>query len=395
MTAAAPRPEPEPLPASIAGPATTPEFDLLLACCRVPLGRDPEQVDIAQAPGMDGVHLVQLAEYHGVVPRVYASLSASVLLTAEVREALRQRSEANARRALWLTHELRRVLDCLESRGMAALAYKGPVLAEQLYGDVAQRQFSDLDVLVHQANVPQVASLLRELGYDCGIKLSQRQERAYLASGYEYTFDRGEQRNLLEIQWQVLPRFYAVDFDMDGIFRRAVPVKLAGRAVKTLGPEDLLMVLCVHAAKHAWVRLSWLCDIVRLTECRTIDWGAVRLQARHLGIARIMATTLALADTLLDTKLAASLGLPDARLQKTWQEIMPSMADAAEYDAESLSYFRLMLRSRERWRDRMRFLWRLASTPGPQEWSAVQLPDWLFPLYRGVRVFRVAARLGR
>lgn len=190
--------EPEPVELAIAVPRTSPEFDVLLACCRNP-APGSEILRRALSREVDGERLVQLAEHHGVLPRVYPSLSASALLSLEVREALRQRYEANARRALWLTQELLRVLEHLESRGIAALAYKGPTLAEMLYGDVAQRQFSDLDLLVQRADVPRVKSALQELGYEPDIQLTKRQERAYLASGYEYTFDRGEQQNLLDI----------------------------------------------------------------------------------------------------------------------------------------------------------------------------------------------------
>jgi hypothetical protein len=50
---------------------------------------------------------------------------------------------------------------------------------------------------------------------------------------------------------------------------------------------------------------------------------------------------------------------------------------------------------REQPADRLRFLQRLAFTPGPGEWQSVRLPGPLFPLYRLVRLARVAARLVR
>ena len=65
----------------------------------------------------------------------------------------------------------------------------------------------------------------------------------YIASGYEWTFDSPAGRNLLELQWALQPRFYAVDFDMDGLFERAVNVAVVGRRVKTPPSEDLLLVL--------------------------------------------------------------------------------------------------------------------------------------------------------
>jgi hypothetical protein len=76
-------------------------------------------------------------------------------------------------------------------------------------------------------------------------------------------------------------------------------------------------------------------------------------------------------------------------------ELLAQIADGRVYDVESLDYFRLMVRLRERPIDRMRFVSRLALTPGPSEWAAVRIPEALFPLYRVVRVFRLAGRLVR
>jgi hypothetical protein len=71
------------------------------------------------------------------------------------------------------------------------------------------------------------------------------------------------------------------------------------------------------------------------------------------------------------------------------------LAAADEYSSESLRYFRLMLGLRERARDKLRFLFRLAFTPSIGEWEVVRLPAPLFPLYRIIRLFRLAGRLSR
>jgi hypothetical protein len=62
------------------------------------------------------------------------------------------------------------------------------------------------------------------------------------------------------------------------------------------------------------------------------------------------------------------------------------------FNIESVAYFRLMMRLRERPADRVSFLQRLIFTPGPGEWQVVHLPAPLFPLYRLVRLSRLAAR---
>ena len=332
-----------------------------------------------------------------MIPQLYLSLAAfQDLVPPNSFEALRHSQQNNARQTLWLTRELLRILEQLDSYGIAALPYKGPVLAEILYGNVTMRQFSDLDLLIHSSDLPRIKSALAELGYEPGIELTEREHRDYLKSGYEYTFDGPQGRNLVEVQWRIVPRFYCVDFNVDDFFHRAVTSALSGMTLQTLSAEDLMLVLCVHAAKHAWQQLSWLCDIAELARSQQIDWNEVQKQSRRLGIQRIVDVTLVLAHKLLDLE-----GVPSKlRLRGVFglneplaNEIIPTLAAGADYNTESIPYFRLMIRVRERWRDRVKFLWRLIFTPSIAEWSALRLPSPLFPLYRVVRILRLISRL--
>src|SRR5947209_8528172 len=121
-----------------------PEFDLLLACCtnRSKI-EDGERIREALTRPLDWKRVINLAKHHGVVPQIYRSLSDfHAIAPLDSIEVLRQSQEANARHTLWLARELLRVLEKLESCSVAVLPYKGPVLAEILYGNVSMRQFS-------------------------------------------------------------------------------------------------------------------------------------------------------------------------------------------------------------------------------------------------------------
>jgi len=317
-------------------------------------------------------------------------------LPPEVRAELQARYEANTRKNLKFTAELFRILDCLEADGIRAIPYKGPVLAETVYGDLALRDFSDLDVLLHPCDVPRAKSALERLGYTPSTNLSPALARAYLAIGYEYTFDGPAGRHLLEVQWNIVPRFYAVDFSMDRLFESSSSTTLAGRVVRSLSPEDLLLTLSVHAAKHAWIRLRWLRDIAGVLKSPQLNWGAVEQCAHDLGIWRMVGVSLVLAHRLLEADLpdAVRQKLEDDReIESLCAAIARLLRTAEEFNAESAAYFRLMIRLRERPSDKLRFLFRLAVTPGVGEWNAVRLPAALFPLYRVVRVFRLLAKL--
>ena len=390
------------LPSDIApasGASAGTEWKLLLAA----ISARPEKLD--DWPGrlqqnVDWPKLLRLADHHGVSSLLYQSLfrMGDSAAPAQAFESLRRRHDINVHKCLFLTRELVRVLDNLESLGIEVMPYKGVVLSQTLYGDMALRQSGDMDLLVHVSDLPRTKKNVRELGYTPQLTLSEAAERAYVRSGYECTFDHAGGRNLLELQWALQPNFYSVDFDLGGVFRRAVTVSLAGRQAKTPSPEDLLLILSLHAAKHVWGRLIWLCDIAQITKRPDLNWDWITSQAKALGIERIMHVTLLLAKSLLGAEIPSSPNrtlLSDAASHTLADDIRIEMANGISCNVESLDYFRLMMRLRERRADRLRFLGRLTFTPGLGEWEAIQLPARLFPLYRVVRLWRLTARLFR
>ncbi|MGA9039427.1 MAG: nucleotidyltransferase family protein [Terriglobales bacterium] len=385
-------PGPRPLPELVLAP----EFELLLECCAETSNSERAQhIRRIVSDRFDWDRMLRLAECHRLIPRVYERLSALDIVPAAIIEALRARYGANAQRGLWFTSELIRIVAEFEARGIEVLPYKGPTLAETLYADVTMRQFGDLDLLIHAADVGKAKTALLDLGYSVSIQLTEQQERAYLASGYEYTFDSAFGRNLVELKWQILPRFYAIDFDVEAMFDSAATLSLGGHSLRTLCAEDHLLVLCVHAAKHAWSQLSWLDDLTQLVKQR-MDWIAIEKQSTDLGIERIVAVNFLLAHKLLRAPLPEMVEkfvLSDQAIEVLAGEIMPTIVQSMEYNTESISYFRLMMKVRERWLDRVRFLWRLVFTPTPGDWSAVRLATPLFPLYRLVRMFRLSGKL--
>lgn len=343
--------------------------------------------------------MLRLAEQHGTSSLLYHSLTPlQNAVPSSAFASLRRGYERNIHKSLFLARELIGILDCLDALGIEVIPYKGVVLSEAYYGDMAMRQSGDMDLFVRKQDVVRIKSAVRELSYTPRLPIPEDAEADYIASGYEWTFDSHAGKNLLELQWALQPRFYAVDFDMDGLFERAVNITVAGRRVKTPSPEDLLLVLSIHAAKHVWGRLLWLCDIVRIVKRENLNWDWAQSQAHRLGVERILHITLLLANRLLTTEIPAPIKdavAADYAALAFVEPIAASVAAGVSYEEEKLSYFRLMMGLRERRMDRVRFLSRLTFTPGPGEWEAVRLPKILFPLYRVVRLARLASRFAR
>ena len=374
------------------------EWSILLAACSVtPADQKHSLLAPLLQQSVRWPLLFALAEEHGVQPLLLQSLlDVEQNVPGENLLSLKQSCQVNLHKALLLSRELIRIVGHLSALGMEVMPYKGLALAEIAYGDIALRQSGDIDLLIRASDLNRVRDAVRELGYTSHEVLSEPEERAYLKSGYECSFDGAAGPNLLELQWGILPRFYAIDFDMAGLFERAANVSVAGQPTKTPSASDLFLVLSAHAAKHVWGRLIWLCDIARMMGLPGLDWDWIQLQSEDLGIKRILQVGMLLANRLLGavTPAAAQKRFSDDRdAEELAAEIQKHILSDKAYNVESVAYFRLMMRLREKRSDRLRFLTRLVFTPGPSEWKAIRLPEPLFPLYRMVRLSRLAAKL--
>ena len=130
-----------------------PEIDLLLNCARTrPDSETDERILGLVQNGVDWTFLFYSAFRHGVLPLLHQTLNKVCprAVPDGTKEQLRKFSLENGRRNLYLAAELLKVLDILEGHGIFAVPFKGPVLAESVYGDLSLRGFVDLDILVHK-----------------------------------------------------------------------------------------------------------------------------------------------------------------------------------------------------------------------------------------------------
>lgn len=401
-----------PSPASSTVPQRADEFEFLCALAAAELA--PERIErIANwnRAALDWSEVLRLAEHHGVLPLAARNLIEHARgLPAEVERTLRSAYETNLRRSLWFTVELARIMQQFGRRQLRAVPYKGAVLAQALYRNLGVRSFSDLDFLISSSDFERAKQALAEIGYRPAADFSPAVERLWLRTGYERAFDGAAGKNLVELQWALLPHFYGVDLHSDDLhsddlgvedlMARAGRTVVGGCEVPCLAPEDSLLVLCLHAAKHLWTRLIWLSDIAETlrsqSQAQTVDYSLAFSRARTLGIARILGVSFWLVKNVLRAKLpqaAEEMIAADPRVPALGAEFAARLVRGASYDFESTEYFRLILKLRERRGDRWRYLWRLVWTPGVGDVAAVQLPEALFPLYRIVRMGRLMRKL--
>ncbi|HVM76327.1 MAG TPA: nucleotidyltransferase family protein [Candidatus Saccharimonadales bacterium] len=399
---------PSPLTASLGSGSA---FGLLCACSVArPAAKRAERIAEWQFADFDWEEFFRIAEHHGVLALAARNLlDYATGLPSEVQSTLESVYAANFRRSLWFAAELTRVTRHFEQKRIRAIPYKGPALAQSAYGDLALRSFNDLDLLIAPADFFHAKNALAEIGYQPSKPLDPAVERFWLRHGYECSFDGPAGRHLLELQWALLPHFYAVDprgIDFDDLWARSGRIDLGNdenslgpfhhEGAACLSPEDSLLVLALHAAKHLWTRLIWVADIAQTLAMPNLNLALLIKRARALGLARILGVNLWLAGNLLHAAAApAAQELIDAdpEIPAIGQDSIARLAACASYSLESAAYFRQVARLRERRRDRQRYLWLLASTPGEGELAVARLPEPMFLLYRGVRMARLLRRL--
>jgi hypothetical protein len=186
-----------------------------------------------------------------MVPLLYWNLNGtpSEVVPEAILDDLREHSQDNTLRNLTLTAELRRILAAFGSHEIPIVPYKGPVLAASAYGNLAMREFVDLDVLVHKRDFLRAKELLASIGYRQQERLTPTQERAFMHSDGEYHFAPGEMRDPLELHWEITPRTFSFLLDPESLWDRLERTSLGGASVATLSPEDLLLILCAQVRR--------------------------------------------------------------------------------------------------------------------------------------------------
>jgi hypothetical protein len=350
--------------------------------------------------GVDWTGVVERASAHGVLPLL--SLHVAALgrdgVPAEVRDDLRERFERQACHNLGLAAELARVMRALEGAGIPAAAFKGPTLALTAYGSLALRQFVDLDILVSRRQLAPASRVLATSGYVSSGRLTAAQHAVFLRFAGTLTLVRASGTVPVDLHGEVQTRLLAVSFDTAGLLARARPLPLAGGAVTTLSPEDLLLVLCVHGSKHRWERLAWICDVAEVVNRHPdLDWPRILEDAGRLRIRRLLDLGLFLAGDMLGAAVPAPLvrhATADRAVRALAADVRRRL-DGPFRPPGRIEEMSFWVGARERLRDRGRYLLHSVTTPTSHEVGVVTLPVSLSFLYYLLRPLRLATRHAR
>jgi hypothetical protein len=384
--------------------ATCAEMELLLCCARTRV--DPEmsqRIREAARKEIDWFEFIRLALRHDTLSLIYWNLHRICpdIVPSSVLQPLRARHEAEAAEGRLLAKELVDILGFLDSHGIQAVPFKGPALAVRLYGDLSLRGFGDLDIMISERDALRARRLLVDRGY-APERVETGELNQFLRENHELLLYRADGKVRVDLHWRFTSRSACLAGDPERFLENLETVSVVGQEVRSLRLETYLLLLSVHAAKHRWVQLKFICDIAEILSVPDLDWYFVLREADDLGLKRALGTGFLLAQGLLGSTVPPKLA-QDLRIDRT-AKALAAQACTCLFEEPGERWglqggITCQLEIRERLRDQTKiflryFLHKLE--PSELDRWFLPMPKFLSVAYYVVRPVRLALqRMGR
>jgi len=258
-------------------------YSLIIECCRI--YPDTETLERLAGEIEDWKRCLISTYAHGVYPLVAKSLKTISTVPDHIKSLLKIANLDIARRNMMMTSELLRVMKLLEEHGIQALAIKGPVLSQMIHGDITQRQFADLDILVGENDLYLIVQLLSQVGYSFKHSIEFLKNKFLLKTLKDIVLENEQNTIHIEIHWKLFMGRLFRQSDTNVLIHTHAECLIYNTAIKTLEKDVLLLYLLLHGSKHLWERLEWVIDIDRLV-CSSdeINWDTIYDTAKKMEI---------------------------------------------------------------------------------------------------------------
>lgn len=214
--------------------------------------------------------------------------------------------------------ELDRVSSLLAYKGIPLVALKNSGIVRGIYRIPGCCPMGDMDVLVDKEHYDDAHSLLIEDGYV--FKARNSMEMAF----YKRLSDGSSL--WLELLWRTVDgRWIRPDQEPKTEEVLARSIEIPGTAVRLLSPEDNLLQVSLHTAKHTYVRAPGFrlhTDVDRIVHRYRIDWDLFLARVKRLNVKTAVYFSLLIPEQLLGTPVPKDV--LDQLKPERWKEKMVS-----------------------------------------------------------------------
>ena len=371
------------------------ETELIIECSQTAINSakfDRIAYLLSQSP--DWNYIFKIANRNAILPLVSWNLLQNFehLIPDEFRELIHKDFQEHTRNNMFLTGKLVEIINLFQSNDIAIVPFKGPILAIRAYGNLALRQFIDLDILIPILHLEKAVKLLTEAGY---IPLNlQRLDN--LKRKKDVGFISEDERVRVEMHWKLSGRHFSMPLEMNQLWHQLETVKLAGMDVSAFSFNTLLIYLCLHGARHSWERFGWICDINELVRAESdVDWRQVFNEAKRLGCESVLGLGLYLAYDFFGLKISTPKWQEiedDQIIKELARQIRSRIFADKPATLEIGDRYLYHLKLKEKWTDKWKLhlhynYWylKIIFSPNEIDKGLFHLPSWLSPLYYVLR----------
>ena len=255
-------------------------------------------------PGTDWASIADLARYQGMSAFLCWRLAqresdnGADSVPQEVVEELQADFYSAAAHGMRAEQQLATVLGALSAAEVPAVVVKGAALGAY-YPDQALRPYSDIDIMVLDAQLDVAEEALSSLGYK-----RFASEGWWLDHLHHLPPMVSEGEGLrVELHWGLDYQEGAGRLPADDLWARAVPWTVHGEPALRLDEVDAALHLCRHAVvqHRVYGAFRYLCDLAQLTEgWGQGEWEVLGRRALDYGLARPVYLMLVLAEQALN-----------------------------------------------------------------------------------------------
>ena len=218
------------------------------------------------------------------------------LVPVEVRNRFRKEYRDLALCNTRLFIDAATVIKAMADSQLPVMALKGLSLAKSVYGDIALRPMSDVDLLVKEEDLLRAGRILLTLGYTQHYPAWESLLKFY----HHLPAFMNKSGTKIELHWTIVTPDSPIRVDVAGLWERACPIEVDTVAARAFSTADQFLHLCLHACFHLETGLDLipLCDLAGLMN-RKIDWQIVLERAARWGGTKCVYLMLLLVRELL------------------------------------------------------------------------------------------------
>jgi hypothetical protein len=310
-----------------------------------PTEKDIEKINEVISYDLDWGYFLYLCTHHRVIPLVWRTLSELNLINYvenHVRRVMKSAVNGIAFQNKAVFKEVERINELLYEKGIKTILLKGCNLAPFVYGDIALRQFGDIDILVRIEDIQTITKILEDEGYIQGF-LDVNSTSVTPATREEKLFKRLNTHEIVEfikLNPDINCPYFMIDinfsiiwrgsdntkkvFDCSQLIESAQRKSIDSLSMYCISPEYQVVQLAAHLYSEAvffcfhsnWYRdksdlnLIKFCDINELIHSSKIDWDHLYELVKNLNMDEAVYYSLTLLKKLFP------MSIPDTFLSR-------------------------------------------------------------------------------